>query len=63
MDKLLSFRTAEELTGIKIPTWRAWAARRLFPVVRLGRRVKIRECDLVRFIDERTTPVKPERVR
>jgi len=42
VEKLFSFQELEPLTGIKVVTWRAWAARRLFPIVRLGRRVKVR---------------------
>ena len=26
MEKLLSFEEAHALTGIRVPTWRAWAA-------------------------------------
>jgi excisionase family DNA binding protein len=61
MDKMHSFDELEKQTGIKVQTWRKWAARRLFPVVRLGRRVKIRESDLQRFIDARVVPAAPER--
>jgi len=61
MEKLFSFEEIQQLTGIRVPTLRAWAARRVFPVVRLGRRVKVRESDLQRFIDERIVPALPER--
>jgi len=63
MEKLYSFDEIQDLTGIRIPTLRAWAARRKFPVVRLGRRVKVRESDLQRFISERVIPALPERTR
>jgi excisionase family DNA binding protein len=61
MQKLLSFEEMAQLSGIKVPTWRAWAARRMFPIVRLGRRVKVRESDFERFIAERVVPAAPER--
>jgi len=63
MEKLFSFDEIQRLTGIRVPTLRVWAARRMFPVVRLGRRVKVRESDLQRFIDERIVPALPERGR
>jgi excisionase family DNA binding protein len=61
MQKLLSFEEMQQLSGIKVPTWRAWAARRMFPIVRLGRRIKVREADFERFIAERVVPAAPER--
>jgi excisionase family DNA binding protein len=63
MDKLVSFKDAEALTDIKVQTWRAWAAQRKFPVVRLGRRVKIRESDLQKLIEPSLVPAAPERTR
>ncbi len=56
MEKLLSFEQAAEITGIKIPTWRAWANARKFPIVRLGRRIKIRESDLQKLIENGIIP-------
>jgi excisionase family DNA binding protein len=61
MDRLLSFEEAQERTGIRVPTWRAWAARRKVPVVRLGRRVKIRESDLQKLIESSLVPALPSR--
>jgi excisionase family DNA binding protein len=60
MEKLLSFEEAHALTGIRVPTWRAWAAKRKFPVVRLGRRVKIRESDLQKLSESSLVPALPE---
>ena len=61
MEKLLSFADAEHITGIKQATWRAWAAGRKVPVVRLGRRVKLRESDLQKMIESSLVPALPER--
>jgi excisionase family DNA binding protein len=61
MEKLHSFSDAENLTGIKVSTWRAWAAARKIPVVRLGRRIKLRESDLQKLIDSSLVPARPER--
>jgi len=63
MDKLLSFRELEELTGVKIPTWRLWTAQRRIPVVRLGRLVKVRESDVARFLDDGYVPARPGATR
>ena len=63
VEKLFSFEEAETLTGIKVSTWRAWTARSRVPVVRLGRRVKLRESDLQKLIDSNTIPAPPERAR
>lgn len=63
MERLISFAEAEEITGIKQTTWRAWAARRRVPVVRLGRRVKLRESDLQKLIESNLIPAVPERLR
>jgi excisionase family DNA binding protein len=63
MDKLLSFQEAQDLTGIKVPTWRAWAAARKVPVVRLGRRVKVRETDLQKLIESNLVPAAPQHSR
>ncbi len=63
MEKLLSFEEAQSLTGIRVPTWRAWAASRKIPIVRLGRRVKIRETDLERLIEGGLVPARPEHPR
>jgi excisionase family DNA binding protein len=63
MEKLLSFEEAQTLTGIRIPTWRAWAAKRKVPVVRLGRRIKLRESDLQKFIESNLVPSLPDRAR
>jgi predicted DNA-binding transcriptional regulator AlpA len=60
-EKLLSFHELEDRTGIKVQTWRAWAAQRRFPVVHLGRRIKMRESDLQKFVAANTTPALPER--
>ena len=61
MDKLLSFEEAAVLTGIRVPTWRAWAAKRKIPIVRLGRRVKVRESDLQKLIESSLIPARPDR--
>lgn len=63
MEKLLSFEEAQAVTGVRVPTWRAWAAKRKFPVVHLGRRVKIRESDLLKLIESNLVPAAPERAR
>lgn len=61
MEKLLSFEEAQALTGIRVSTWRAWSAQRRIPIVRLGRRLKIREHDLQKLIDSNVVPALPER--
>src|SRR5215469_9130373 len=45
-----SFEQAEELTWIRITTWQAWAYRRRIPIMRLGRRIRLRETDLQRRV-------------
>jgi excisionase family DNA binding protein len=59
MEKLLSFSDAEILTGMKVPTWRAWTAARRTPVVRLGRQIKLRESDLQKLIESNVVPARP----
>lgn len=59
-DRLLSFEEAQQLTGIRIPTWRKWAAKRRIAVVRIGRRVKVRRSDLERLIERNLIPAAPE---
>ena len=61
MEKLISFEEAQQLTGIKIATWRSWAAQRRIATVSLGRRIKLRVSDLEKFVDARTIPAAPER--
>lgn len=63
MEKLISFEEAQQLTGIKIATWRSWAAQRRIASVRLGRRIKLRVSDLEKFVDAGTIPALPERWR
>jgi len=63
MEKLISFEEAQQLTGIKIATWRSWAAQRRIATVRLGRRIKLRVSDLEKFVDAGTIPALPERGR
>jgi excisionase family DNA binding protein len=61
MDRLISFEQAQSLTGIKVSTWRAWAASRKIPVVRLGRRIKLRESDLEKLVEASLVPARPDR--
>jgi excisionase family DNA binding protein len=61
MDRLISFEQAQSLTGIKVSTWRAWAAIRKIPVVRLGRRIKLRESDLEKLVEASLVPARPDR--
>ncbi len=63
MEKLISFEEAQQLTGIKIATWRSWAAQRRIATVRLGRRIKLRVSDLERFVEANTVPARPEHSR
>lgn len=44
--KLLGFKNLQERTGVSQHTWRRWARQGRVPVVRLGRRVLVREDDL-----------------
>ena len=60
MEKLYSFEDAAFITGIKVPTWRAWVRERKISVVRLGRRIKIRESDLQQLIDSSVIPAAEE---
>jgi excisionase family DNA binding protein len=60
MQKLYSLAEVAAITGIKEVTWRVWAAQRRVPIVRLGRRIKIRESDLERFISENFVPALRE---
>lgn len=60
-EKFLSFDQLEDRTGIKVSTWRVWAAQRRIPIVRLGRRIKMRESDLEKFVEANTVPALAER--
>ena len=60
MERLFGFRELEERTGVKVPTWRLWAAQRRIPIVRIGRLVKVKESDLMRFIDAGYMPAARE---
>lgn len=48
---LLSVKDLERETGISRYTWRAWLRAGKLPAVKLGRRVRVAEEDLKRFVD------------
>jgi excisionase family DNA binding protein len=52
--KLLPIETIADQLGVSMWTARTWARRGLFPSVKLGRRVLVREADVLALIDERT---------
>jgi hypothetical protein len=50
--RLLSLRDLEARSGgVSHHTWRLWARQRRFPVVRLGRRLLVRESDFAAFVE------------
>lgn len=59
--KLLRIREAEERTGIREATWRAWVSQGKVGCVRLGRAVRIPEEEIIRLIREGTTPAQGSR--
>ena len=52
-DPLLSLRTVATQTETSVALWRKLIARRMIPVARIGRAVRIRQSDLHRFLAER----------
>lgn len=51
IERLYSFREAEQITGIKVATWRSWRTNRQIEVVQLGGSVKLRESYLRKLIE------------
>ena len=58
MEKLLSVETLAALTETSPSLWRKLAARRLIRVVKVGRALRVREADALRFLAERERPAR-----
>jgi excisionase family DNA binding protein len=54
--RLVTCKTAAELTGTRENTWRKWIAQRRVPSVRLGRTVRVSMEAIEKFIAENTVP-------
>jgi hypothetical protein len=63
LEKHYSLTELEILTGYKLATWRKWVLLRKIPVVRFGRRIKVRESDLKKLLDAHYVPALPENGR
>src|SRR5262245_22841462 len=57
-DPCLSLRTIAGHTETSVAFWRKVIARRLIPLIRVGRPVRIRKSDLSRFLDARERPAQ-----
>lgn len=59
-NQLLSRKEAAEFLGVKESTLSVWACTRRYnlPIVKIGRLVKYRMSDLLKFLDDRTDPQK-----
>jgi hypothetical protein len=55
---LLDVKQAEQKYGLKAVTWRRWIYQRKVEIVRLGRRVFIKEDSIRRLIEENTTSAR-----
>ena len=54
MDKLLTTKEVAEILGISETTAKIWASRRVFPVVKVGRLIRISPTALQRWIEINT---------
>jgi excisionase family DNA binding protein len=61
MKNLLTVAETAEALNLKIPTIRAWLAKRKLPRVNCGRAVRIPAEAIERFIAANTIPAKAER--
>ncbi len=59
MEKLLTLEEVAEILGISSSTAKTWASRRKFPVVKVGRLIRISPKALQEWI-ERKTEIDPE---
>jgi hypothetical protein len=55
---LLDLKQAEAKYGLKVSTWRLWIYQRKVEVVRLGRRVFLKEESIRQLINDNTTSAK-----
>lgn len=58
---LLTVVDLEKESQVSRHTWRAWIREGRFPVLRLGRRVRVAEEDYRRFIAANRTPARESR--
>ncbi len=56
MDKLLNIDELSELIGVKVSTIYQWTHQEYVPFIKLGRFLRFRESDVMRWIDERSKP-------
>jgi excisionase family DNA binding protein len=61
--QLRTVEQAAEDLNVSVHTIRAWIARRKIACVRLGRAVRVPASEILRFVEEGTVPVAPDRVR
>lgn len=58
MEQYVAISTLAEKTQLSESFWRKAIARRLLPVSRVGRAVRVRETDVLRFLAERERPAR-----
>lgn len=61
MKNLLTILEVSEALNIKVPTVRAWLARRKLPRVNCGRAVRIPSAAIAEFIEKNTIPAREDR--
>lgn len=54
MEKLLTLEEVAEILGISETTAKIWASRRVFPVVKVGRLIRMPPCALQEWIERNT---------
>jgi excisionase family DNA binding protein len=54
MEKLLTLKEVAKILGISETTAKIWASRRVFPVVKVGRLIRISPCALQEWVTRNT---------
>jgi hypothetical protein len=57
--KLLRLSEVAEIFNIDIWTARKWASLRRFPIIKIGGTVRVKLCDIEKFIEERRIVPRP----
>jgi excisionase family DNA binding protein len=63
MSQLLTFSVVAKRTQLSESFWRKAVRRRLLPFIKIGRAVRLRQDDVVRFLEERTHPAREATLR
>jgi excisionase family DNA binding protein len=61
MDKLLTPQEIAELLGVRPSTVYQWTHQGFIPHTKLGRFVRFKESDVMKWVDERSTPGRKTR--